>query len=151
MLNTHISSFNTRRNRVERSVKRSFFFFFRPQCGAYGILLPQPGVEPGPPQGKYQVLITGRSGHSRKEVIIQQIQGGVRESASLTSTQVMVMLLGSEPNWSNESLTRPSRGVPFVYRTGAKGSLKCTNPYDVGYHIIILFHGFSVFHFIKVG
>ena len=35
------------------------FFFFSPHCTAYGILVPQPGIESVPPALEGRVLITG--------------------------------------------------------------------------------------------
>lgn len=41
-----------------------FFFFFLLSCAAFGILVSQPRVEPGPQQWKHEVLTTGLPGDS---------------------------------------------------------------------------------------
>ena len=41
-----------------------FFFFFWPHCTVCGILVHQPGNEPGPQQWKHWVLTTGLPGNS---------------------------------------------------------------------------------------
>ena len=46
----------------------SFFFFFC--CTACGILVPWPGIEPGPQQWEHWVLITGLPGNSLTVVLI---------------------------------------------------------------------------------
>ena len=50
----------------------SFFFFFsRPHSTPCGILVPRPGMEPGPRQWKHQILTTGQPGNSRISFILQ--------------------------------------------------------------------------------
>ena len=38
--------------------------YFWPRCAACGVLVPQPGIEPGPQQGKRRVLTTEPRGKS---------------------------------------------------------------------------------------
>ena len=45
-----------------------FVCFFWPRCVACRILLPLPGIEPGPRQWKHQVLTTGPPGNSLARV-----------------------------------------------------------------------------------
>ena len=47
------------------------FFFSRPHSTPCGILVPRPGMEPGPRQWKHQILTTGQPGNSRISFILQ--------------------------------------------------------------------------------
>ena len=43
---------------LSHHLKAFLSFFFFPCCAAFGILFPQPGIEPGPQQWKHKVLTT---------------------------------------------------------------------------------------------
>lgn len=132
----------------ERSWKK--FLFLDYSAGLVGSYVPDQGLNLGhhsrkaPSSNHWKI----RNSLKRKH---PKIQSRVQESTFLTSTQVIWTLVSLQPYLENK---KSWYGLPegsLVHRMGAKDSLKCTNPYDVGYHIIILFHGFSVFHFIKIG
>ena len=61
------------------------FLFFQPCCTASRILVPQPGIEPGPCEWKHQILTTGPPGNSPVRVFWNEVNIWIRRPSKLPS------------------------------------------------------------------